>query len=95
MVLLLSVPSCSRKGEADLRPSRPNIILILLDAARADHFSGYGYPRPTTPEIDKIGQKGVVFLNNFVPETETFAVLPLIMSSRYFSRPIFQMDTWG
>ncbi|MDP8236233.1 MAG: sulfatase, partial [Candidatus Erginobacter occultus] len=42
-----------------------------------------------------IGQKGVVFLNNFVPETETFAVLPLIMSSRYFSRPIFQMDTWG
>ncbi len=73
----------------------PNIVFVLLDAARADHFSGYGYPRPTTPEIDRIGEKGAVFLNTFVPATETFAVMPLIMSSRYFSRPIFQMDTWG
>lgn len=95
LVLFLSVLSCARKGEVESPSSRPNIILVLLDAARADHFSGYGYPRTTTPEIDRIGQKGAVFLNNFVPATETFAVLPLIMSSRYFSRPIFQMDTWG
>lgn len=74
--------------------SSPNIILVLLDAARADHFSGYGYDRPTTPAIDEIGRRGVVFLNNFVPATETFAVMPLIMSSRYFSRPIFRMDSW-
>jgi arylsulfatase A-like enzyme len=30
----------------------PNVILIVLDTARADHFSCYGYERPTTPNID-------------------------------------------
>ncbi len=93
--LFLGAAGCSDKpGRAD-PPLPPNIVLVLLDAARADHFSGYGYPRPTTPEIDKLGREGAVFLDNFVPATETFAALPLIMSSRYFSRPIFQMDTWG
>jgi uncharacterized SAM-binding protein YcdF (DUF218 family) len=34
--------------------SRPNVILIILDAARADHFSCYGYGKNTTPRMDAI-----------------------------------------
>ncbi|HOO77030.1 MAG TPA: sulfatase [bacterium] len=73
----------------------PNVIFVILDAARADHFSGYGYGKPTTPRIDEIAARGATFLNNFAPATQTHDSLPLIMSSRYFSRPIFQMDTWS
>ncbi|MBK8899821.1 MAG: sulfatase [Anaerolineaceae bacterium] len=40
---------------------RPNIILIVLDAARADHFSGYGYRVPTTPNIDRFAAEGVLY----------------------------------
>ncbi len=29
------------------------IVLISLDTLRADHLSGYGYPRATSPEIDR------------------------------------------
>jgi arylsulfatase A-like enzyme len=29
-----------------------NVILISLDTLRADHLSGYGYPRATSPAID-------------------------------------------
>ena len=38
------------------------IVLISLDTLRADHVSGYGYPRRTTPEIDRrLIEQGVRF----------------------------------
>ena len=36
-------------------------VLILLDTVRADHLSCYGYRRPTSPNIDALAQKGVMF----------------------------------
>ena len=41
--------------------NKPNIILISVDAMRPDHMSCYGYNRNTTPNIDKIAEKGVIF----------------------------------
>jgi len=39
----------------------PNLLLLVIDSARADHFSCYGYDRPTTPNIDRIAAEGVQF----------------------------------
>ena len=39
----------------------PNILLIVLDSARADRFSCYGYEKPTTPNIDLIAEQGTLF----------------------------------
>lgn len=41
----------------------PNLIVIVLDTARADHFSSYGYGRDTTPRIDELARNGVLFEN--------------------------------
>ena len=49
----------------------PNIILITLDTLRADHLSLYGYPRRTTPGIDKWAARGVVFDNAIAPSSWT------------------------
>ncbi len=46
-------------------PPRPNIILITIDTARADHLGIYGYKRPTSPNIDRLAATGVVFENAF------------------------------
>ena len=43
----------------------PDIVLIVLDAARADHFGCYGYGRDTTPNIDALAAEGLVFENAF------------------------------
>ena len=32
---------------------KPNLILFGIDSLRANHMSLYGYPRLTTPHIDK------------------------------------------
>jgi arylsulfatase A-like enzyme len=41
----------------------PNIVLIVWDTARADHFSSYGYFRNTTPNVDQFAKRGVLFEN--------------------------------
>jgi len=50
---------CSRAPSLDGPP--PNILLIVMDAARADHFSCYGYGRETTPNIDRVAAAGLCF----------------------------------
>ena len=40
---------------------QPNIILLVMDAGRADHLSCYGYARPTTPHIDRIAAEGTLY----------------------------------
>ncbi len=40
---------------------RPNVLLVSLDALRADRVSCYGHSRPTTPGLDELARKGVIF----------------------------------
>jgi len=39
----------------------PNIILITIDALRADHLSCLGYSRKITPNLDRLASSGVLF----------------------------------
>lgn len=41
----------------------PNVLLIALDTQRSDHLSCYGYPKPTTPNIDQLAERGTLFRN--------------------------------
>jgi len=42
---------------------RPNVIVVDVCSARADHFSVYGYARDTSPELRRLAGEGVVFDN--------------------------------
>ncbi len=69
---------------------RPNIILIIMDALRADHLGCYGYRRDTSPFIDSLVEKGVIF-NNYNSSTNfTFPFLNTFLSGsgyrKYFSQ---------
>jgi len=54
--LAISVPS-----HAVASDPRPSVVLILVDALRADHLGAYGYDRDTSPEIDALASQGAVF----------------------------------
>lgn len=41
--------------------STPNIVILVLDTARARNFSCYGHSRQTTPTIDSIADEGTKF----------------------------------
>lgn len=42
-------------------PDRPNVILLVLDTLRRDHLGCYGYPRPTSPNLDRLAADAVVY----------------------------------
>ncbi len=42
-------------------PGQPNVLLIVLDTARADRMSAYGYARPTTPFLEQLAREGTLF----------------------------------
>jgi arylsulfatase A-like enzyme len=44
---------------------KPNIVILAVDALRADHLGCYGYHRPTSPNIDQIAAGGVLCENFF------------------------------
>jgi len=60
-----------------------NLIIIVLDAARPDHFSCYGYQRETTPNIDHLAQEGVLFKNAFSVAPYTIASTTSLFTSLY------------
>lgn len=48
--------------ETELRPTR-GILLVSLDTLRADHLGAYGYERDTSPFLDSMARRGVLFEN--------------------------------
>ncbi len=40
---------------------QPNVLFLVLDTVRGDELSTYGYPRATTPNIDRLATRGVLF----------------------------------
>jgi len=60
-----------------------NIVLITIDALRADHLSCYGYERKTSPNIDKIAEKGIIFKNAIAPSSWTTPSMASLFTSVY------------
>jgi len=48
-----------------------NVVLVVVDAARADHIGCYGYPRDTTPNIDRLARESVLFERHYCQHVTT------------------------
>jgi arylsulfatase A-like enzyme len=59
--MLLILWSCSRQETI-----RPNIIFIMTDDHACQAVSAYGSGLNSTPNIDRIGDEGIIFRNSFV-----------------------------
>jgi arylsulfatase A-like enzyme len=76
--LLVLLSAC---GAPD--PARRDIVLIVVDTLRADHLGAYGYPRDTSPAIDGMAARGVLFEAAWGAAPWTLPSIMSIMTSRY------------
>ncbi len=60
-----------------------NIVICVLDAARADHFGAYGYPRQTTPNFDRLSREAVLFDQHFSQYPQTSPSTATLFTGRY------------
>jgi len=63
-----------------------NVVVIVLDAARRDHFGAYGYPLNTTPNIDRLAGDSFIFTNGVSQSTWTMPSIASLFTSMYPSR---------
>jgi arylsulfatase A-like enzyme len=61
----------------------PNILLISIDALRADHLGCYGYDRDTSPFLDTLAARGIRFSHAFVNTHGTPPSHTTMLSSLY------------
>ncbi len=67
---------------ADAQP-RPDVVLILVDTLRRDHLSRWGYPRPTSPNLDRFFDECIVCTNVYTPSNWTLPSVASLFTGRY------------
>ncbi len=76
---------CCQCGE-DPRPPEAtprNVIFIVIDALRADHVGALGYERATTPRLDALAEKSVLFTRTYSAASWTLPSVASLMTSLY------------
>ncbi len=82
-----STPELSRADRTAAQPNtvaRPDVVVIVLDAARADRFGSYGYERNTTPFIDRLATEALVFDTAIAECPYTVCSMPQLLAGLSF-----------
>jgi arylsulfatase A-like enzyme len=79
--VLASIDIWFCKGPAST--NLPHIFIISADALRADHLSCYGYPRPTSPNIDRFAKDSILFENAISQAAGTLGSTSSLFTSLY------------
>ncbi len=60
-----------------------NVVLVSIDALRADHLGTYGYKRPTSPNIDRLVRSAVRFESAYCQAPLTCYSIPSMHTGDY------------
>lgn len=70
-------------AEARAEPRAPSVVFYLIDTCRADRMSLYGNERETTPFLDSLAGRSIVFERCYSQAPWTKPSMASILTSRY------------
>lgn len=90
-LLLLTLSACTPEAPgtpaaakaAPARSGPPNLVLISMDGLRWDRLHLGGNPRATSPSLDALAAKGVVFSNSLSTSNESLFSHAALFTGRY------------
>ena len=89
-VLILVVSACAAE------PDPRNVLVLMVDALRADHLGCYGYERDTSPHIDALANQSVRFVNAYAQSPWTKPSIPTLFTSLYpLQHGVYEGETPG
>jgi arylsulfatase A-like enzyme len=93
-------PARQAAAEKSLDLRGRDILLVTIDALRADHVGAYGYGRPTTPNLDRLAREGTRFERAYTPTPHTSYAVTSLMTGKYMRPLLLQgmasdSDTWA
>ncbi len=84
LFLLLLSSSAFHLGCGERRPE--GVVLIVVDALRADHLGTYGYARSTSPHLDQWAKQAAVFEQAFTTSPWTLPAFGSMLTGELPSR---------
>ncbi|HUT52150.1 MAG TPA: sulfatase [bacterium] len=75
---------------------KPPVVLVIIDTLPASHAGCYGYPRSTTPNLDKVAHDGVRFAHAIAAAPWTLPSIASILTGTLPSRHRagLSLDPW-
>ena len=73
----------SRGELSERNAAMPNVLLVVVDALRADHLACYGSEEVRTPVLDDLASRGVLFENCFVQAPYTWTSFGSFFTGKY------------
>ncbi len=64
------------------RPHPKNVLLIVVDTLRSNRLHCYGYPRATSPNVDRLAARGTLYERNYSQACWTLPSMSSMMSGR-------------
>jgi arylsulfatase A-like enzyme len=94
VAMLAGTAACAPPADDVPWPREPvrNVVVVVVDALRADHLGCYGYPGETTPSIDLLADNALVFANAYSNATYTF---PSTASMFTATLPVVHRIDWN
>ncbi len=93
--LLLVVCVAAACQPAPEAPPPHGIVLIGLDTLRADRLSAYGHDRPTSPNLDRLAERGFLFENAISPSSWTLPGFAVLMTGHPFTSRTYRARRRG
>lgn len=66
----------------DSVPEDLNVLFLTADSVRAKNFGAYGYPRPTSKNLDGLAREGILFRRGYANCSTTRCALPVMVTGR-------------
>jgi len=82
---LLFLSACAPGQEPELaqpEPASPDIVLVVVDALRADRLGTYGHAQDTSPALDSLAEQGAVFLRAYSHSSWTLPGVASLLTGR-------------
>jgi arylsulfatase len=77
---LLALAACAPSATGAAAPAPRSVVLVCLDTVRADHLSCYGHVRPTTPALDALAARAMIFEDAHAAASWTKPSVPTFMT---------------
>jgi arylsulfatase A-like enzyme/HEAT repeat protein len=87
-------------GQSPLSFQGHDMLLVTIDALRADHVGAYGYARKLTPSFDALASRGSVFDHAYCATPHTSYSVTSLLTGKYLRPLLLQgagedSDTWA
>jgi arylsulfatase A-like enzyme len=83
LLLLVGIATVVAVWRSTRRTAPSNVVMISVDTLRAVNLGVYGYPRDTSPNLDRLAARSVLFNQAFTPWPKTTPAVASLMASQY------------